>query len=83
MHRIERARLEATIFVILKRASKAVQRDLSSRSVADSDRAADAITKLIVDQLDNMSTMVIQAQERPGTYELRQWGIDEPDPTAP
>lgn len=82
MHRVDRQTLEAMIVVTLKRAPKDARRGLSAKLPIETDKAADTLARLIADQLDNTSRMVIEAEDRPGAYRLREWGIDEPYPVS-
>lgn len=81
MHRLDRD----TLFHLLLNAIRCsrLKRHRSGRPISaslESHEGQEELAKLLCDQLDNDSRMVIQTEWTGGYTRLGRWGVDEPDP---
>ena len=78
-----RFRLTDLIAVTLATARKETKTRMASKNPLEADQGRDEMAKLICDQLDNDSSMVIVAEMVGATHAVRgKWGVDEPVPAT-
>ena len=84
MHRVARRDLEALVFVAIATAPPAIKRGLKSKLLQERDKARGELARMICEQIDNDSCMVIVTEliSREADRIRGTWGVDEPVPAT-